>query len=280
MNVRAPALAAVVVATLVVGVTTRAHSQVSSFFGVAHSAAEADQRAQAMLDRTYLLGAVRVEPPVSYRADHPHQYEVQDERWLSVGGTPIGVTDTIDAHPPAGFVFAPATELFVNGLTSQIELRPVGQQSSLMHVLDVTATAAGKGRVLVLVQAIVAWVPPRTAAETIPPDVMSGDLTSGFGDSPDEALLRHRTLTTAEVRALATALNARPTTSPYSGNACAEGNLGLATLTLPNAIYQIDIGTCGQVQVQVGGVTQPNLAGGAALSSQIGELLGTTSAGA
>src|SRR4051812_15924680 len=208
------ALTAAVVTTLVAGAATRAHGQVESFAGVAHSAIEAAHRARAMLDRTYLVGSVRVAPPVDYRADHPHQYEVQDERWLSMSGTPSEVTTRMLTHPPAGFVVSPTSELTVSYRAVATELRPVGHRTSLMHVLDVTATTAGVGRVLVLVQAIVAWVPPRTAAETISPDVLTGDLSSGFGDSPDGARLRERRLSTAEVRALAAALNARPTVSP------------------------------------------------------------------
>jgi hypothetical protein len=284
MALRTPAVAlaltAVVATTLVVGVATRAHGQAESFAGVAHSAAEADHRARAMLDRAYLLGAVRVDPPSTYRADHPHQYEVQDERWLSLNGTPSEVADGLLAHPPAGFEVSRASELTRSPDAVGTELRPTGQGTSLLHLLEVTATKAGTGQVLVLLQAIVAWVPPRTTAESLSPDVLTGDLSSGFGDSPDGARLRHRTLSTAEVRALAATLNARPTVSPYSGNACPAGNLGLAILTVPYrnglALYQIDIGVCGQVQVQVDGVTQPNLAGGAALSSQIADLLGAT----
>ena len=274
------ALTVALAATPVAGAVTRTHRSVESFVGVAHSPAEADRRARAMLDRTYLLGAVRVDPPVAYRANHPHHYEVQDERWLSVNGTPADVTGQMLNHPPAGFAVTPASELTISPTAAATELRPVGQGASLMHVLDVSATTAGVGRVLVLVQAVVAWVPARTAAETIGADVQSGLLASGFG-GPDGAVLRQ--LTTAEVRRLAATLNASPTASPYSGNACLEGLLGLAILTVPygkgQAVYQMDIGACGQVQVQVNGVTQPNLAGGAALSSQIADLLGTTPAG-
>ena len=274
------ALTAVLAATSVVGAITRTHRSVESFVGVAHSAADADRRARAMLDRTYLLGAVRVEPPVAYRADHPHQYEVQDERWLSVSGTPADVTGQLLNHPPAGFVVAPASELTISPTAAATEVRPIGQGASLMHVLNVSATTAGVGRVLVLVLVVVAWVPARTAAETISTDVQSGRLASGFG-GPDGAVVRP--VTTAEARRLAATLNASPTGSPYSGNAWPEGNVGLAILTVPygkgQAVYQMDIGACGQVQVQVNGVTQPNLTGGAALSSQIADLLGTTPAG-
>src|SRR4051812_7538401 len=184
------ALTAVVTTTLVVGAATRADSQVESFAGVAHSATQAAHRARAMLDRTYLLGAVRVQAPVTYRASHPHQYEVQDERWLSLSGAPSDVASMMVSHPPAGFTVSTARELTASANAVATEFRPVGQGTSLMHVLDVTATRAGVGRVLLLLQAVVAWVPPRSVAETIGPDVATGELSSGFGDSPEGARRR------------------------------------------------------------------------------------------
>ena len=277
------AVTTVAAASVVIATQSGDHHQAVGVSGVAHSEREAADRARSMLDRTYLLGAVRVPPPAGYTSDHPHEYEVQDERWLAVAGTPVTLVHTLDADPPTGLVKATADELTVSESAAATELRPVGQGSSLIQLLDVSATNAGRGRAIVLVQAIVAWLPPRTAAETIGPDVTTGELSSGFGDSADAAALRQRLLTTTEVRALAAALDARPTVSPYDGDTCQEGALGLAILTVPHgrgvALYQIDIGSCGQVQVQVDGKTEPNLAGGAALSSQVEDLLYATPAG-
>ncbi|BEP13608.1 hypothetical protein acdb102_19190 [Acidothermaceae bacterium B102] len=250
----------------------------------AHTRGAAMRQAGAMLDRAYQLGSVRVKPPAGYVSLPTHPDELQQQRWLSTPGDPASIVQAISAHPPQGFQATSHTSVIdslgdaYQGET--IELRPHGQSNSSFHVLDITATPSSSGRSIVLMQATVGWVPPRTPQEHIAADVTSGDLTLGFGDTPAGATLRHRRLSADQLRSLAVLINGLPATTADAYDVCPGQNLGLAILSLPASgmVVQVQLGGCHQVLVTVRGAAQPQLLGDDGVDLELTQLVGTTPA--
>ena len=212
-----------------------------------------------------------------------HPYELQQQRWLSTPGDPASIVKAIAAEPPLGFQTT-SRNTVIDSLGDAyqgetIELRPYGQGNSSFHVLDITATPAAAGRSVVLLQATVGWVPPRTPQEHIAADVSSGDLTLGFGDTPR----RHPAPPQPQRRpaALPRAADQRAARHDRRRLRRLPGqNLGLAVLTLPatGTVIQVQLGGCHQVLVTVRGAAQPQLLGDDGLDFELAQTVGTTPA--
>ena len=269
----------VLASALVVGMVTAggAHSQgeTDPLAGVAHSQSAATQRALVMLDRAFVLGAVRVSGPASFPTAAPQDYRVQRRRWLTVAGSYAAVLQSLRDHSPAGFSAGPVTlmptaafSIDGGGVT---EYRLTGRQNSSLHVLDVTANNLGHDRVSLRIDATVGWVPPRTTAETIPSDEADAALTRRSGETL--GLEPARTLSLLQLQTLAATINALPTTSPNQYDACPTVSYTSALLTLPaqgsRPAYRIELTDCHEVHITVGGVGQPVLAGDDQLDTQL-----------
>ncbi|BEP13589.1 hypothetical protein acdb102_19000 [Acidothermaceae bacterium B102] len=283
MSLRVPrlalALALVAASALVAWVVsaTGAHSASppEPLAGVAHSQAEATQRALVMLDRAFVLGAVRVAGPASFPTAAPQDYRVQRRRWLMVAGSYATVLQSLRDHSPTGFSAGPSTlmptaafSIDGGGVT---EYRLTGRENSSLHVLDVTANNLGHDRVSLRIDATVGWVPARTVAEAVPTGEADASLTRRSGETL--GLEAARTLSPLQLQTLATTINALPTTVPDEYNACPTVSYTSALLTLPaqgsRPAYRIELTGCNEVHITVGGVAQPVLASDDQLDEQL-----------
>ena len=156
-----PVVSAAALAAGVVTATSARSQPPDPLAGIAHSSAQADRQAVVILDRAYVLGAVRVAGPSSFPASSAQDHEVQHRRWYTVVGTLDAVMGRMSATPPPGF--GPGYRLFHESSSSGdatgavFMFVPPGQSDSGKYSLDVAAIDLGNGRVSLRLDATVSW---------------------------------------------------------------------------------------------------------------------------
>lgn len=160
MDLRVPrvtlALTAVAVTLLALGLhRARATDPLS---GDVHSPGAADQRALDLLDRAYVVGAVRVAGPDSVSASTIESDVVAHRRWYTVAGSLDTVVALLRANPPTGF--AVSRQLFTEasstgqGSGTIVEFQGANPASGS---LDVAAVSLSDHRVSLRLEAVVGW---------------------------------------------------------------------------------------------------------------------------
>jgi hypothetical protein len=235
-----------------------------SLAGDAHTQTEAQRRAELLLDRVYLAGAVRAPTAKPSRTLDTPQDSVTRARSYTVLGTASSMVATLKRQPPPGLeTFTPTSTSGNTAAGSTATFKPVGEGNSSMQAVDVEATDAGDGRVSVQLKAAVGWVRSRTQLETVPADVTDATLGLAYGDDPATGFLLRHVVAPAEMAVLSAALASLSTTSPSEYTLCVDPNVALAQLTTHygghEAILDIEVGGCDEVDVEVDGVEQPLL---------------------
>ncbi len=197
-------------------------------------------------------------------------------RWWRVPGRPQSVLAWIAAHRPAGFTAAgsgsgasmPSPSVTLpQSWTEVFALAPV--PGVLTRRLLVVLAVPSRGQTALRTDAQVTWLPPRAAAERIPPGVRAVAVSPVFGLNPDagrdrldHAFTVTDPATVARIVALADAL----TVDPPGVRSCPAdfgGAMRLAFLTRPGgpvlARFTATYGGCGAVSVSIGGKNWPAL---------------------
>jgi hypothetical protein len=197
-------------------------------------------------------------------------------RWWRVPGRPQSVLAWIAAHLPAGFTAAgsgsggymPSPSVTLpQSWTHVFALAPV--PGVLTHRLLVVLAVPYRGQTALRTDAQVTWLPPRPAAERIPPGVRAVAVTPVFGLNPDarrdrldHAFTVTGPATVARIVALADALAVYPP-GVRSCPADFGGAMRLAFLARAGgpvlARFTAAYGGCGAVSVSIGGQNRPAL---------------------
>ena len=214
-------------------------------------------------------GAVRTGPIASLTqpAARPATPDLASlTRWWRVPGQPPGVLAWIRAHLPSGFTPA-GTGSGPGSWTSMFALPDVpgvltGRELTVLAVRD-------RGQTAIRVDAQVAWLPARPAAERVPPDVTRIIVTPVFGYNPNPRARRldHAFTVTdparvARIVAVVNGLSRFPD-GAFSCPAEFGGQMRLTFFTRPGgpvaARLTVPYGGCGVVFVRIGGRDMPAL---------------------
>jgi hypothetical protein len=200
---------------------------------------------------------------------------VTTTRWWRVPGQPRAVLSWISAHLPPGFTpdgsgsmtFRSSTGALVESRGDMFALPPV---PGVLPQRELVATVMPyRGQTALRIDAQVAWLPARPAAERIPAGVRAVTVTPVFGlnQDPRRDRLDHAFTVTdpakvARIVALADALTVYPP-GAYACPASFGGAMRLAFLDRPGgqvlARFSAQYGGCGVASVSIGGKTQPAL---------------------
>jgi len=155
--------------------------------------------------------------------------------WWLAPGDPQGLLHWEVTHLPAPYVLLGQGTPGKGAWSDDYQLKPVAGLFD-DRVLAVSATAAGRGRTAIRVDALVDWVPARAPGDTIPATaaVVSAVLTRSASDTwrPRQVLVSTATVTDpAQVRALVAYLNNLPLQPPGASYNCPPFEGGTLTLT-------------------------------------------------
>ena len=199
-------------------------------------------------------------PGVSSIVDHNH--------WWTVPGTRDSVLAYVNAHPPQGFTGS----LSMSG-SSPVVTYGFGRDGSGFDETLLVSAAQDGDHVDVRADAQVIWTPSKTAAETIPPTVLTAtfDYKGPFpGSYQDDSTTpkpahAHRVLTGKVLRRIAAELNALQTLPEGFVSSCPsdDGELGKirAVYGGRHLTFVVPFQGCRFVNVSADGQDQPTLAG-------------------
>jgi hypothetical protein len=194
-------------------------------------------------------------------------------RWWRVPGQPKAVLAWVGAHLPAGFTAAGSGGGSSQSSPSVEMTADIFALSPVPGVLPqrqlVVTAVAYRGQTALRTDAQVAWLPPRTAAEKIPPGVRAVTVTPVFGlnrnpglDRLDHAFTVTDPAEVARIVALADGLTVYPP-GVHPCPADFGGAMRLAFLDRPGgrvlARFSAQYGGCGAASVSIGGKAQPAL---------------------
>ena len=157
------AVALVVVTAGLLTIVLHHGSSTDRLSGGAHTVAEAGRRAMLVLDRAYVLGAVRDPSPKGSLPETTDGGEVHVRRWYTVAGNLDTVVALMSANPPAGFaqgrkIYSEVSDSG-SGSGSIVEFDDADPRAGSTQTLDVVAISLTGQRVSLRIDAIVDWVP-------------------------------------------------------------------------------------------------------------------------
>lgn len=249
--------------------------------GDARSEAAATHRAQVILDRVQVPGGTREtllrEGQFTFGAPFP--VPVEATRGWIVTGDREALIHSFRVHPPRGFAVSGDAIHFPTlagqPATTGLFLVPADRPQSQMQRLSLDARGTGGGKVELLAQATVAWIPPRSKAEAVPAAVTSISLAAYVGQAITPL---RRTVRAEDAVRLGRVLNGLPPTHQLTALDCPFNAAGVALLTVRNPrhvrVYNIPLAGCPFVTVTVDGVRQPDLAASARLRALLRKLVG------
>ncbi|BEP13619.1 hypothetical protein acdb102_19300 [Acidothermaceae bacterium B102] len=188
----------------------------------------------------------------------------QQNVWWTAPGTAATVAAFVRSHPPAGFV-AGGNSGTNDGETTYDFSYPQGAKAP-QTLLGISVAQDGD-HVDVRAQAQVAYLPTRTAVETIPASVTSA---TAVYQPPNQMLpanatpapRRNVTLTGGDLRLITTAFNALDAESPVMHSCPApDGEEAFVTATYGGhrVTFHVELNGCGGIEVASDGVPQPEL---------------------
>jgi hypothetical protein len=216
--------------------------------------------------------------------------QVDEVGWLvATGTTPADLLAWAEANPPAGSSYsggelAGSTGPGAAEFTYTDPSVPTGELNHLQ--LLVQPGTLPDGRTVVRLDAQVDWLPPRPASERVPATATAMTVVETDTMNPTMLTKAQTTPTTTTdpkvLRQIIALVDGLLPPSPGMMH-CAADLGALATLTFRAgaagpvvAVVTANPGGCGDVEMTVGGVKQPSLAGGGDLVTQVDQLLGIT----
>jgi hypothetical protein len=206
---------------------------------------------------------------------------VDQHAWWVVPGTPAALIADLRAHPPRGATVDQSGSLGNQGVTVVESLGfawpPInGVLRQRWLVVEVTALAGGSTGVRADAQDM--WITPRPASERIPRGIdrlVVTDVQLGRTQQVTFTVTSARRI--ARARALIDALPLFPP-GVFPCPVDMGTRIGLSFFrggaSAPAAVATVDPGGCGTVALEIGGRSQPQLAGGAALVARLERALG------
>jgi trimeric autotransporter adhesin len=221
--------------------------------------------------------------PVEHPAD-PNL--VQHTEWWTTSQAPAALLAWIKAHPPTGTTAdgsststsSGATDLWIQDFAAPAQPGVISQR-----LLEAAVTAAPGGGSALRVDAIVTYLPTKSAAETIAVPVtleVTPDFPQGQQGISNAAVAPLKVTDPVQIAEITSLVNGLPA-APAGGMNCPMDNgSGLkvsfqSASGAPWAQADINASGCRTVTVTVNGKAQPALSGGDQLTAQIISILGT-----
>ena len=231
-------------------------------------------------------GAVRQSTPLPKAVTQSSSYIGLEtaalDTWWSLPGTAADVITYLKSHPPTGFGIANINSTLTLHGESGLEFVPLASKGP--QTLFEAGIAQDGERVDIRVQLQVGYLPTRTAIETIPASVSTGSAvyqppTWGLPNNATPAPRRTATLSAADVRVIADALNGVDARSPIE-HSCPAPSGEEAWFTFRysghTVVFHVALNGCGGVVVTADGVPQPELSLGEAVFNGVEKSLHVT----
>jgi len=188
----------------------------------------------------------------------------KQDRWWTVSGTPATVSAFVLAHPTTGLV-AGGSSGDIHGEMTYDYNYPLDAKAP-QTLLGISVAPDGD-HVDVRAQAQVAYLPTRTAVETIPASVTSAEAVyqppnQMLPTNTTPAPRRNVTLSGGDLRLITTAFNALDAESPVVHSCPApDGEEAFVTATYAGhrVVFHVELNGCGGIEVTSDGVPQPEL---------------------
>ncbi len=229
-------------------------------------------RTDALAEAERLIGLVRVPtgsvlatsapvPVLRQPAQVPESpYLLGVHRWWHVPLSPSDALASFQAHPPAGLRLRGSGSAGRWGTTTMRYLIFEGRPTHDYDAPTLLVEVAGEGQAsAVRADAQVVWVPPRSAAEEVPPSVRQVALIAYRGN-PSQ-VLAHVTLSGAEARQLVRIANDLPRDNRGSHGCTLDTGfrMRMAFPTFVGPLVFTVWPACGSVLVSANGISQPTL---------------------